>query len=401
MPLGSGTLKQVRFKKQSGLGVAAGTTGGQELRHVTSSLDIVKDTYQAAEKVSHLQVSDFRHGIQSAPGQLNGELSPGTYALLMAALLGKDFITAPTTGALTNVTAAAGPPGTFTRAAGSFITDGFRVGMIVRWTGWTTTGTANNTRNYRITALTATVMTTSGLLGEVVAAKASGDSVTCTVVGKPTYTPLTGHTNDYFGFEHWFPDVSLSELYNDVKVGGMQLGLPATGLATAQFTLLGRSMTPGSSVYFTSPTAATTTGLNAAVDGVIRVAGADVAILTSAQITGARNLSTVPVIGANVSPDIFSGRVVINGQVTAVLQDATLRDLFLNETETELWFMLRTNNTITADFLSFYMSRVKLGSAGKDDGEKALVQTLNFQALLKPAATGFESTTLLIQDSTL
>lgn len=401
MALGSGTLKQVRIKKQSGLGVAAGTSGGQELRHVTSTLDIAKDAYQAAEKVSHLQVSDYRHGVQSAPGVLSGELSPGTYSLLMAALLAKDFITAPTTGALTNVTAAAGPPGTFTRAAGSFITDGFRVGMIVRWTGWTTTGTNNNSRNYRITALSATVMTTTGLLGEVVAAKASGDSVTCTVVGRPTYTPLTGHTNDYFGVEHWFPDVSLSELYNDVKVGGMTLSLPSTGLSTAQFNLLGRSVTRAGSVYFTSPTAATTTSLASAVDGMIRVAGTDVGIVTSAQITGARNLTTVPVIGANVSPDIFSGRVVITGQITAILENATLRDLFLDETEADLWFMLRTNSGIAADFLSFFLPRVKFGSAGKDDGEKAIVQTLNFQALLKPAATGFESTTLLIQDSSL
>ena len=49
---------------------------------------------------------------------------------------------------------------TATRTAGSYITDGFRVGDFVTFDG---SATANNTGLFKITTLTATVLTTSGL----------------------------------------------------------------------------------------------------------------------------------------------------------------------------------------------------------------------------------------------
>jgi hypothetical protein len=48
---------------------------------------------------------------------------------------------------------------TFTRAAGSYLTDNFAVGMVVSWTGFVNAG--NNLTNVTITALTALVMTVS------------------------------------------------------------------------------------------------------------------------------------------------------------------------------------------------------------------------------------------------
>ena len=64
---------------------------------------------------------------------------------------------------LTVTVAAAG--GTYTRSAGSYITDGFRVGQTVTWSGFTNAG---NNATKVIFALTATVMTTSitGLVNE-------------------------------------------------------------------------------------------------------------------------------------------------------------------------------------------------------------------------------------------
>ena len=64
---------------------------------------------------------------------------------------------------LTVTVAAAG--GTYTRSAGSYITDGFRVGQTVTWSGFTNAG---NNATKVILVLTATVMTTStsGLVNE-------------------------------------------------------------------------------------------------------------------------------------------------------------------------------------------------------------------------------------------
>jgi hypothetical protein len=41
-----------------------------------------------------------------------------------------------------------------------------------------------------------------------------------------------------------------------------------------------------------------------------------------------------------------------------------------------------TNNNANADFMSFVMPRVKVGGASKDDGEKGLIMTMPYTALL-------------------
>jgi len=398
MATAQGINKSLRIKKQSAFGTAASGASAQELRRVTSNLSLEKDTYESAEIVTTAMVQDYRHGVRRVRGDIQGELSPATYKLLMQSALRRDFTTGVNSTALTNVTAAAGPPGTFTRAAGSFLTDGFKVGDVIRWTGWTTTGTNNNSTNFVITALTATVMTTNG----TVAAKASGDSVTATVVGKKTYVPTSSHTEDYYTIEHWFSDVSLSEAFTDCRVGGMQLRLPATGMATCTFNVMGVNVTTNTSQNFTSPTAITSTGLTAAVNGALWVAGAAVAIVTGLEVNLDLGLNGEPVVGSNTLPAIFAGRSRVSGQLTAFFQDATLRDLFLNETEAGITVVLYTGTSATADLLAINLPRCKVGGASKDDGEKGIIQTLPFVGLQNStggAGTNSENSVISIQDS--
>jgi hypothetical protein len=409
MTIASGIETIVSYKKETPPGtIATGGAGGTAFRRTSLELNIEKETYQSSEKASHGQIQDFRHGVRRAPGTLSGDLSPLTYAPFMAAVLGKDFATGATTGALTNVTAAATAPGTFTRAAGSFLTDGFKIGDVVRWTGWTTTATGNNSRNYRITNLTATVMTVgtaaTGAVGmpEAVLAKAAGDSVTCTVVGKKSWIPTTGRTFDAYTFEKWFPDIAQSERYYGVRLSGMRIQLPASGNATVQFTLIGKDVATGASQYFTSPTAETTTGINASIDGYLRAAGGDIALATGMDLTIDLGITGDPVVGSNTIPAFFKGRANVTGTMTAYFEDATLRDAFFNETEVSLYVMLRTGSGIAADFLNLALGRVKLSGSSKTDPDGGIIQTIPFQALLNTAGgTGIahELTTISIQDS--
>lgn len=404
MALAQGVKKEVRVKKEVTFGTAPGASGANLMRRVESSFDIVKDTYESAEIVTHQQVGDFRHGARRVEGTLTGELSPTSYQIFMEAMLRKAFAAGGTTGAQTNITAAAGPPGTFTRAAGSYLTDGFKVGDVVRWTGWTTGGVANNARNYRITVLTATVMTVTGTGDEVVAAKASGDSVTCTVQGKKCFTPDTGQTNDSLAIEQWFPDITVSELYRGLRLRSMQVSLPATGLARISFGFLGQDVTTATSQYYTSPTAAATTGLVAAVSGNLRIAGVDYATVTGLEFTVDTEASGLQVVGANITPDVFVGRLRARGQMTVAFENAVLRDLFLNETEADIHAYFRLTSAINSDFLSFYLPRVKAGGAQKSDGEQSLIQTIPFVGLYKGTGgtgTDSEKTTFVIQDSLL
>lgn len=409
MTLAAGVSKSVAIKLETTPGALAGATGAQLLRNVTSTLDLKKDILTSTEKVATMQEQDVRHGVRRPTGALNGLLSPATYKMPIQSVFRRNFTSGATTSALTTVTAAAGPPGTFTRSAGSFLTDGFKIGDIVRWSGWTTTATGNNARNYRITALTATVMTVgtsvTGATGgaEIVAAKTAGDSVTCAVVGKKTFIPTSGQTLDTYSYEHWFSDIAQSEVFIGVQFAQMKLSLPPSGNATVTFQTLGRDLgSSGTSEYFTSPTAITSTTILAAVNGTLRVAGADAAIVTGLDLTLDLGLSGDPAVGSNTLPWLFPDVEKVTGQFTAFFVDNTLRDLFVNETESTLSFAFTTNNTITADFINIVMSRIKFTGADKNDGTKGIVQTFPFRALLDltgGAGQATENTAISLQDS--
>lgn len=399
MAIATGIAKKLVYKKQTGLGSKASAGSAQYLRRVSSDIDLNKDTYQSEEIRADYQIADFRHGSRKVEGSIGGELSVKTYNDFIASALRNTFQTAPGTGTLTNVTAAASAP-QYVRATGSFLTDGFKVGDVIRWTGFT--ATQNNANNFLITALTATDMTGVHLNGDAVVAEAAGSSVDGDLVGKKVYTPLTGHVDDYYTFEHDYSDITQAEQFVDCKVGSIDLDLPATGMAKINIGIMGLSRDNSTSAYFTSPTAAGTDAVLAAVNGLVYVEGTAIALITGMKLSYNGGMSMEPVVGSDVSPDIFEGRVSITGEMTVFFEDATFRDYFDNETEVEIYMVFTGGSEKAADFQSFVMPRVKVGGSSKDDGEKGLTQTMPFVALLNSAGgsgINSEATTLSFQDS--
>lgn len=387
------------------------TTGAQLLRRTQATFDLVPANYKSNEIRPNRQIADFRLGTRAVQGKLSAELAPAAFTpTIIATVLAGATVTGVNTGAITTVTAAASAPGTFTRSAGSFITDGFKIGDIVRWTGWATTGAANNSRNYRITALSATVMTVgtaaTGAVGgpEAVTAKASGDSVTCTVTGKKIVTPAAGSLVDTsFAFERWFSDISKSELYTGCKASQVDFSLPPTGLATIAATIMGGALTTGTSQYYTSPSALDSSGLVAAVNGTLRVGSTDIATVTGLTISVKGGHTTAQVAGSQFTPGVFPGQLDVSGQITALFDSTTLRDFGLAETPISLNAVLTCTSAINSDFIAFNIPRLKLTGWNKDDPFGAIAQTLGFQALDNTAFGGAGTTgdigTLCIQDS--
>lgn len=402
MPNASGLFKQVSIKRNAGAyGAAAGTTGFQLLRRTSSTLDLNKETYQSAEIRPDMQVADFRHGVRRVAGAIGGELSPGTYADIFAAMLKRDFTAGASAASLSITIAGSGPTYTVTRAAGSWLTDGFKLYDVFRLTAGTF-NVANSNKNLMIVALTATIATVIVLNGSALVAEGPIASATAAVTGKKTYTPTSGHTDVDFNVEHWYADIAQSELFTGVKFAKADLSLPPTGITNASFEAMGQDMTTATARYGASPTAVTTTTVTAAVNGALVQGGAVVAIVTGLQLTLAANYSGDPVVGSNTIPALFAGRVIVGGQFTAYFPDATLRNLFVNETETSLAVALTSDNSAASAFVAFSMPRIKVGGAAKNDGEGAVTQTLPFQALFNSsggAGTSTDQTTLVVQDS--
>lgn len=402
--LATGIYKKLTVKKQSALGTIApgGAATGTNMRRVTSTLDLAKAFYKSAELRVSAQRTDGRHGVRSVAGTISGELSNGTYQQFFESTLRQAAQTLVTTGPLTNVTAAltATPVGTFTRAAGSYLTDGFNVGEIVTMSGWATTGVPNNAHNFMIITLTATVMTVLPLDSVPVGAKASGDSVTIVQAGKKTWIPSTGQTRDYYTIEHNFSDITQAEQFTDCVITGFNVKMGATGMIGVSFPVMGLNMVTSGAAYFTSPTGPSSGATMASANGAVVINGVKVGILTSLDLTLNGNY-TVPggVVGANVDPDIFPGAIDVTGTATILFADATYRDMFLNETIASLFAAFTADNTAAAAFTAFAMTKVKFNGANKDDGEKGLTLTLPFVALEDTTGGANELTTISVQDS--
>jgi hypothetical protein len=367
------------------------------------SPDLTKETYQSEEIRTDQQVADFRHGARSAVATLSGELSPKAYSDFMAALLRKAWAaTAAITGASITIAGTAGA-WTITRAAGSYLTDGVKVGDVIRLTAGAFNG-ANINKNLLVHTLTATVATCLVLNGSVLVGEGPIATSTVTVVGKRTLIPLTGHTDLSYTIESYFADLSpvQSEMYTGMKPASMAIGLPSTGLATVEIQFQGQNVTTYTAEQFTSPTAAPAFGIAAAVNGVLRVGGVTMTTVRDLSINVNGNYGGGPVVGSNLVPNRFPGRVMVDGQFTAYFDSITLRDAFLNETEISLMAVLTSDNAANSDFIGFSIPRLKVGSASKDDAADGIVQTFTFVGLLKAAGgagTDSDATTIVIQDS--
>lgn len=399
MPASSGVFKQIAIKEETTYGVVPSASGAQLLRRVDFPMNLSKDAFQSNEIRPDLQALDERHGVRRVSGTLNGELSPGSYAPYLGALLKRDFAAKTAIAGLSITIAASASLWTLTRATGSWITDGVRLGMGVRLTAGTFNA-ANLNKNMFVVGVTALALTVSVMNGTALVAEGPIASATLSVPGKVTFVPTTGHTDKSYSVEEWFADNSLSQVYSGVKFTSAAIQLPPTGLATIGLSALGQDLkVRGVTRYFTSPTAASSSGIVAAVNGILRVGAQTLASVTGLNFTIDANFTGDPVVGSNVVPTQFAGRVRVSGQFTAYLEDAVLRDLFVDEVPTSMLVVMTTDNTPAADFMSFAMTRVKLNSAETSDGEGGITRTYGFSALLDLSGGANEATTISIQDT--
>lgn len=408
MTIAQGVAKSTRIKRQTAKGALAGTSGGQIVRRTTSTFELAKESYTTeAEITTKQQLTSNRHGPKMVNGALNGILSAGTYSDPLSALLRRDFAAVTAiTGA--SITIAAGSllggvqTYTVTRAAGSFLTDGIKIGLTVRLTAGSF-AVGNMNKNLFVIGVTATVLTVIVLNGTALTAEGPIASATVTVPGKVTYVPETGHTNIYYTVEEWYPDAAVSERNQDVQFGSASIALPGSGNATINFSATGLDQTSDVTAYFTSPTAETTTEALAAANGMLIVNGVPVAVVTDLNIEINGNVNAAdPVVGTNIRPDVFRGKVMATGTFTAYFEGGTIPALFTNETATSIVSALSAGSAANADFITFALTAVKLNSSTPDDNETGLKRQYSFRATYNGAggpALANTATTMQIQDS--
>lgn len=405
MPIAQGFAQQLRFKKQTVKGTLAGTTGGQILRRTSGIFELTKETYDTSDEiVSHRQLASSRHGTKMVNGSIDGILSASTYAPFIESILARNFAAiTPTTGVGLTI-AGTGPTWTLTRAAGSWLTDGYKNGMVVRLSVGGLNA-ANINKNLLIVNITsATVCTVMPVNGVALVAEGPIAGCTVTATGKVTFAANTAHTNDYYTIETWNPDVPSSAVAQDVKFASASLSLPGSGNGTISLSAMGLDQPAlSSTAYFTAPTVETTTDSLVGASGVLVVNGSPIAIVTNLNIDITNNAAGAdPVLGATILPDIFTGMIGVSGSFTAYFDFTTISNLFNAETEISIISVLADGSTGTAGFVSVAIPRLTITSDTPDDVQTGLKRTYNFTAEYNAAGgTGIntERTTIMIQDS--
>lgn len=398
--IAKGTQKITVLKKQTALGTPATGGGGQILRRRTSVFQAPRETFESDEIVSHHQSTGVAYGLKSANGRIDGLLSAGTYAMPIAALLEKLFVAGVAATGVSLTTAGSGPY-TLTRAAGSWLTDGFKVGDVIRTSA---AGHANNiNKNLWVVGVTATVLTVLVLNGTALTAEGPIAAVTITVIGKKSLVPMTSHTDEYFTVEEWYSDLGRSELFTDMRFAQASIGLPASGNSTISLDLVGLNRTLSGVQQLTSPTAETTTGVMPAVNGLLYINGAQQSVVTGVQFNIGNNAANVgPVVASNNSPDVARGRVRVSGSFTAMFDSVTMQSAYDAESAIALQVAVAADKTATSDFMSFVLGRIKLTGDAPDDGEKGIVRTYPFTAEINSAggaALAYDQTIISVQDS--
>lgn len=397
MAIQSAAAVALSFRRETTYGtLATNDATARHVPYVSHSLALSKSTINSEEIRPDMQVATMRHGNRAIGGDLQAHLQTGTYSPLMESALRRDFTAVTNIGPLTTISASSAGPH-FTRASGSFITDGLRVGMCIRMTGWTTTGVPNNSVNYTILGLSATQITVAELVGT----KAAGDSITISVPGRITWMPVSSPTQHGYSFEEWSPDVPNSFRFTGCRVNSMALDLKPNAAAGLTFGLMGRDRAQAAGRYFSAGVTPTSGPMQVGHNGLLVVNGAASGVVTGLQINIDHGMQTAAVVGSNLTPNVFHGPMKVSGSMSVFFETSVIDALFDAESELSLISRVADDTSAASGFLQICLPRIKLAGGSYSSDSASRVQSFEFSALLHTGSSGNENTTMILQDSSL
>lgn len=378
--MANGSRHSMRYIAESTYGTTPATPAFKPIRHTSTTLGLSKESLQSEEIRNDRQIADFRHGAYQVGGDMNIELSFASFDDLLEAVLLGTWTSTKTTGAQSF----SATVGTVVRSAGSFLTDGFAVNDVVINSGFTNAG--NNGR-FRISALTATVMTLTALEGQtmVVEAAAAGRQV-----NSLRAILKAGTVRRSFTVERFFGDIlTIDKPYHrftGVEFNTLALAISANAMITGTLGVLGQNMTTDTAIVAGATYAApTTTSPLDSFTGTLNEAGTPIAVITEIQLNVENGLEARFVVGSKASIRPSIGRSNCSGQITAYFENSLLLDKFINETESNIVFELPDG---AGNKYIFTLPRIKYNGGQPDvEGEGPITLSMPFQALLNAATS--------------
>jgi hypothetical protein len=346
------------------------------IRHTGTTLGLSKEALQSEEVRADRQIAEYRHGAQQAAGDISFELSYLSFDDLLEACMMGSWVPLITAGLTASVSAAVG---SFARAAGSFITDGFTVNQVIRTSLWTNAG--NNGR-FRITAVAALTLTVTPLEGQTMAVEAAA---TGKLIDSARATLKAGITRRSFTIERKFGDIQSADKpfhrFKGVELNSLKLQVSANKIVTGAFGVLSQGLSLDTiPIVGSTYKAATTTGVMDSFTGTLTEGGSAIAVVTEIQLTLENGLEARYVVGSKQTILPSVKRSNCNGQVTVFFENSALLEKFINETESSIAF--DTPDT-AGNIYTWTIPRLKFNGGQPDvKGDGPITLGIPFQALL-------------------
>lgn len=212
-----------------------------------------------------------------------------------------------------------------------------------------------------------------------------------------------GTTLKSLSVEDYLADIDQAKLFTGMVVSQASFSMQPNQMVTTTFSMIGKDMSLSASEK--TITAATINQPFDAYSGDFRIGNFDGALsaltaVTSIDFTINNNVNPTFVIGESSTPQLEYGRCEIEGTITAYIEDATLINRFLNETETA--FDVSVNDPSGSNEYKFFFPKVKINSADTPvENPQSRLVTLSFVALYDDAVGGEASNIVIYRpDST-
>lgn len=344
------------------------------LRFTSGNLQQTRDVLVSNELDGGRDTVSVRLGSKQAGGEISVELSPTSYDDILEVALGGTWVVRPGEAGLSITVSAAGK--TFTRAAGDFTTapTSIIIGDMIQFPSLT----GNNNGTFRVSAVTTTIITCSGIVDSVLA-----DESTVTTDIKVGDTLSIGSIRRTMSILSNFPDSDGTadyQLVTGVEVTGFSFDISVNAIVTGSLPTLGRELFLLGAVAPSGSTfgAVITTEVFSALDSRILQDGVIIGFFSSLAITNDNNQSAQFELGSGGVAFTEKGRANNTLSISTFFSTTDLLQKFLDETVVQLIAILEgINGSLMFDFPT-----VKYTSASPEvEGETSVVQNLEAQAI--------------------
>lgn len=368
--MAEGSRRQLIYVAESVWGTTPDTPACKTLRNSGGTgIKVSRQTNQSQEYRTDRAVADLRLGNKSPSLDVPFELSYGSQDdFLEGALFAAFAVAYNLTSQTVTIVAAAK---TFAREAGSFITDGVKVGDKFITTGFEAAG---NNGTFVVTAVEALIVTCGAATGLENVTGDTGVTITTT-----RYVLKQGATSKFFSIEEGFVDLDLQQVLTGAMVNSLSLDIKPNAIVTGTLGFLGKAASAFSaSSIDDSPAAASTTSPFDSYTGSLKEGDVTIAIVTGLTLNLQNGLETMFALFNDDPYRIGVGRANLTGTLSAYFTSADLANKFIAETESSLELVL---TDLAGNSYNILVPRIKYTGADKSMTENNVAIDLPFQAL--------------------